>query len=347
MTCEVIFDMPAEEYHAIDAMSASAIHAFLRSPFEFYARYVRGWEPPPNKAMTTGTLYHAANVEGAFSERYCVAPDPKDFPGALTDTASYQAACKERGLKAGGTKAEMKARLLEFDPALLFWDDVLEEQRAGRVMVEADQAAEMWRAMGVMSDTGLLSLFDNGAPEVTILWDDDTYGVKAKARIDYLRVLHGRLTEIDYKTFSNSAGKDIDTIIAHKLMYDRIGLQRAWYLRALDRVLASGSALRHLTARFDATLATDGSGEPRSILVFQQTGPIPTPAVREYVRRDHAQRTTRYYSRDITDIDYALDRIDYWRTHFGDATPWGYLRDDGIKALDDADFPAFYLTPEE
>ena len=59
-------DMPAEVYHAINAMSAGGLKRMKQSPAHYYGAHLDPQRPPPaapTPAMLAGTLMHCALFE--------------------------------------------------------------------------------------------------------------------------------------------------------------------------------------------------------------------------------------------------------------------------------------------
>lgn len=358
MTATIVLGMPEDEYHAVDALSSSRIKDFLRDPFEYWAKHEMGWARNTTDAQAAGNARHCMMLEGpeAFAARYASPLDPLDCPGALVSASDYKAACREHGLPVGGTKADLRGRLVSFDAEVEFFDDLAEQHMGERIQVSADLVAELERAREVLELCGAASLFTGGFPEASIFWTE-THRKKeypCKARVDYLKVIDGALCDIDLKTFSNPLGKTSAQIVAHALMYNRNGIQRAWYLRGLKAVRNGPVEVENRldadrAAELEAALAEADAQPglfPRSLMVFQEAGPIPTLIIREYKVIDEALGPTRYARRDHDDIQYVIEAIHQFREK-GGTRPWGYDLRAGLKSYDDTDFPPFYLSDEE
>jgi hypothetical protein len=70
----LVRDLPAEQYHAIEAMSSTGLRLFARSPWHWKNRV----PVTPTKAMLNGTLAHCAQLEpDAMAARYVVDAGPK------------------------------------------------------------------------------------------------------------------------------------------------------------------------------------------------------------------------------------------------------------------------------
>ena len=67
----LVYDLPFERYLAIDAVSASALRVFARSPWHYRHRV----EVKPTRPMLRGTLAHCALLEpDALHQRYAIVP---------------------------------------------------------------------------------------------------------------------------------------------------------------------------------------------------------------------------------------------------------------------------------
>lgn len=255
----------------------------------------------------------------------------------------------------GGTKDELRERIRALAPEAEFLSEWEDKTIAGRHVVSDVMMDELHRARQVMIDTGYMNLMVAGQPEVSIFWRSQ--GIDFKARIDRL-MIHpdDRIVEVDYKTWISRTLRPLDEVVVDRVRFDRLGIQRALYLRGL-------TAMQHakeITAeRFGHEELTEGQAEfvdilrgaarqrrfPRSIMVFQRRAEAPIVAAREYEMFDNTGQATRYWRRDESDIDYALQRYARWRDMTKDgARPWGEnFLVDGARPYDDSEFPAYYL----
>ena len=195
---QVIYDMPAEEYHALQRFSASGIKKILVSAQDFWAT---SWMNPErheakSDAFNLGTAYHTRILEGrkVFDQRYAVMPE-----------------C-DRRTSAG--KA-IYATWRELFP--------LAEAISPTVYDEINMAAACQS-----------EFFKGGKAEVTVLWEDEETGVPMKARLDYLKEMPGRSGQInDLKTFSNSSGMDLNRLLAKHIVQYKYHVQQAVYQTAV------------------------------------------------------------------------------------------------------------------
>lgn len=145
----VVRGMSNEDYHALPAISSSAIIKALRSPLHYFAEYVaRAAERTESASMRLGTMVHTAVLEpGEWDARYIVAPDvdrrTKDGKEAW---AQFQAAAKGREIVTNeeAAKAHAIAAVVLEHPAAgtLLRGDFLEPER---------EASYFWRD----AETGL------------------------------------------------------------------------------------------------------------------------------------------------------------------------------------------------
>ena len=161
--------MPAEEYHALDALSASGAKDLLRSPAHWLARRETPMKPSP--AMAFGTLVHALILEpDRVHHLYAVAEkfDRRTTAGKLA-FANFEAA------NAGKTIVE----LYDFQRAQRVRDSVMAHKVAAALL-----------------STG-------GATELSLRWDM-TSAVPRKARLDYY--FEGRIVDLKTARDASPAG---------------------------------------------------------------------------------------------------------------------------------------------
>jgi len=151
----VIYDMPAREYHALEAMSASAVGKLLQSPAHFHQ-----WANEERKqtdAMLLGEIIHMGVLEPErFKEKLYVWEKPLERSSA----------------------ADKKAREEEHAHAAL----------AGNIVVEKAMFNSAIRVIhAIHSHKKAAALLAGARTEVTMLWNDPKYHIPCKARLDVLR----------------------------------------------------------------------------------------------------------------------------------------------------------------
>lgn len=170
----VRLDMPASEYHALEAMSASSVSRLLRSPAHFLQ-----WCNEPRKqsdAMMLGEIVHMGILEPKrFKEKLYVWEKPIER----------------------STAADKKAREEEHRIA----------QLAGNVVVEKALFNTAIRVIhAVQSHPRASSLLSGAQTELSFTWNDPKFGIPCKSRLDALQV-SGPLSGViaDLKTTSDAS----------------------------------------------------------------------------------------------------------------------------------------------
>ena len=175
----LVLDMPAEQYHAIEAMSSSGLRTLARSPWHYKHRQPM----TPTKPMLQGTLAHCAQLEPhALADRYIVVPD---------------------GAPRRPTKAQLGAKnpSPESQAAIAWWAS-FHATAAGREIVSAeDYATTQAQLAAIKADTTLRELFATGYSEASVFWVDEQTGIYCKARPDWVHYIDGKtVTLVDLKS---------------------------------------------------------------------------------------------------------------------------------------------------
>jgi hypothetical protein len=178
-------DMPAEDYHAVHAMSSSALKTLAQSPFHYWAAYRAPGRPArkETRRMFTGTLAHCSVLEpDAMAARYVVVPE--DAPRRPT-------AAQWNAKKPNADSAAAMAWWTEFNAGA-----------AGREVVSADQySATRQQVAAVLAVPELANLLGEGYAESSVFWIDEATGVFSKARPDWVHPLpDGRVILLDLKS---------------------------------------------------------------------------------------------------------------------------------------------------
>lgn len=162
----VYHDMPAEDYHAIEAMSASGAKKMLRTPQHY--KMMRTEQSTPTDAMQFGTAVHCAVLE------------PDSFEARVVRSEKFDRRYKEQKAAAEAFAAEHAGKLIldpyAFDAVRRCADNVRAHPAAVRLLAGAKF-------------------------EVSILWRDGKYDVPCKLRADALN--HGGI--IDLKTTTDAS----------------------------------------------------------------------------------------------------------------------------------------------
>lgn len=182
----VILDMPMADYLALKAFSSGMAHRLL-SHSPLHAWIDSPWNPnrpaDDNEAAEIGTLAHACLLEGGTDNVRVF--NPADFPNKTG-----------KGVATGWTNnAIREAR----DAA----------RAAGEIPIlreHFDEVQEMVKtAKDYIADSELDGIFEDGQPEVVMLFDQG--GIACKARADFLK--SDRRICLSYKTVGRSANPDV------------------------------------------------------------------------------------------------------------------------------------------
>jgi len=151
--------MPGDEYHAIEAMSASGAKKMLRSPQHY--RLARDEPGQSTDAMTFGTVVHCGVLEpDELERRVCIAPkvDKRTTPGKL--------------------------RWAEFVASAI-----------GRIVTDQDDYDRARRCIdAVLAHPSASRLLEDAQRELSLLWLDGEYKVPCKARYDIRS--HGGVSDL-------------------------------------------------------------------------------------------------------------------------------------------------------
>lgn len=205
----IYYDMPAEQYHAIPALSASGLKLLKQSPAHFYGQILDPNRPErrETKSLTNGTLAHCMLLEPAeFDRRYAVVPD--DAPNRPSDRQRKAAKPSE-------------ATLIAID----WWDEFM-RATAGKTLVDGAQlAAARAQAAAVRAVPDLAALLADGRGEVSCFWIDEATGALCKCRPDWVSPTGDGVILVDGKTTQDASpaafGRSVWNYAYH--------LQAAWY----------------------------------------------------------------------------------------------------------------------
>jgi PDDEXK-like domain of unknown function (DUF3799) len=205
----IVYDMPFEEYHAVDAMSASGMRQFMRSPWHYRNRV----QVVPTQAMLNGTLAHCAALEPhALADRYVVVPE--DAPKRPTQ-AQWNAKAPSESSKA----------------AMAWWSDFQASAARRQVVAAEDYAITLQQLEAIRRDPEISEWLSYGRSEVSIFWIDRVTGVYCKARPDHVNT-RGGVRMLDLKAMVD------DTPAAFQRSMSRLGYyrQQAHYMNGWQAV---------------------------------------------------------------------------------------------------------------
>lgn len=178
-----VYDIPDEEYFAIEAASNSGLKMLRRSPAHYKHRQDNPKEPTPS--MQAGTSLHCAILEpDSFLDRHAIIPE-----NAPRKPTAPQIKAFEEGRATD--KAETSVR---------YWNQ-WNAMNEGKIIVDKDTAAE-YLDIGnlIRNHQELAPFFDKGKAEQVIIANDPETGVLCKCKPDYLTCIKGYNICIELKS---------------------------------------------------------------------------------------------------------------------------------------------------
>lgn len=165
--------MPAEQYHAVPAMSAGGLKRMRQSPAHFYGKQLdpnRPTDSEPTPAMRAGTLFHVALFEpDQIAARYAVKPEGLSF--ASKDGKAWKAALP-----------------------------------AGVEAIDADDLAKaQTQAQRVRDLPDVAALLSEGMGEASAFWIDPETGELCKCRPDWTSPAGDGVVLIDGKSCQDAS----------------------------------------------------------------------------------------------------------------------------------------------
>lgn len=221
------FNLPEEEYFSEPCLSTSALKELLVSAKDFWDN---SWMNPNRPVreqknhLDFGKAVHSYILEPDTISKY--APSfvaPEGVLKTIPDLKGFLDA-KETKYKSTANKGELVDLVLLTDPdAPVF--EALEKKYYEANPNKIFLPAEDYDKLGVMktlvdSEQQFLEIFQDGMPEVSLVFECPITGIKMKSRLDYL-ALHIS----DLKTFSKKSKQSIDEIVKAAFRYERYDIQ--------------------------------------------------------------------------------------------------------------------------
>lgn len=195
-TTSLVRDMPANEYHAVQAMSSGGLRRMRQSPAHYYGAMLDPARPvsTPTPAMRNGTLVHCAIFEpDALSQRYVMQPAEVDLR----------------------TKAGKEWRAAQ----------------TAEIVAPDEMNRAIAQASALRSLPEIARLLSSGYPESSAFWQDSETGVLCKCRPDWVYDTGYGVILLDGKT-AKDASPDGFAKSSWNFRYD---LQAAWYSDGFER----------------------------------------------------------------------------------------------------------------
>ncbi len=208
-------DMPAEEYHAVRAMSASGLKLMRQSPAHYFGTHLDPNRPDEkaSRSKANGTLTHCLMLEPAeFDKRFIVVPE--EAPNRPSD----------RQRKAAKPSPETVAAVA--------WWDAFNRSAAGKIVVEAEAlASAKAQAAAVRALPDVAALLSVGQAEASAFWIDEQTGELCKCRPDHTHPAGDGVILVDGKTCQDASAQGFGRSIWNYGYH----LQAAWYADGFER----------------------------------------------------------------------------------------------------------------
>jgi len=243
----IYFNMPDSEYHSIPYFSRSMVQYVNMGAEE-------AWHQAPinpNKAlnessyaMDLGTAMHSMILEPEiFNQLYIRRPKKEDYTNKiiLDKVSELQDFLESVGEKKTGRKDDLIGRAIPYlNPNThIVWEGEMhkfdtELQLRGCKELN-DNEIEILNAVqdNINNTSQIKQVFQNGYPEVTIIWKDEESGVMCKCRLDYVRP--EAIGEL--KTFSLKYKKNLTKLLCDIINFERYNMQFAIYHQALSNII--------------------------------------------------------------------------------------------------------------
>jgi len=344
----IYFNMPFEQYIALDRLSSSRLKAMQISPLQCYMESFGGiYDDTSNVFMDKGSAYHALVLEGSdvFNARFVKKLTTRDYPDALDSQADLKAYCKSIGVAVSGTKPELAARIIEQQPEMreqimLYLQADFDKTHEGKTVINESDYEEVVRASKILEASHLGDNFKDGYPEVSILWTCPKTSLKCKARIDYLRP--DRIVEL--KTFSNKSRKSVEIAVAQAVAYERYNIGAVHYMNgisALKKVLMHDEYIHMDGTVNDAFICALLEQDQEFIFVFQETGKVNNCLARKFTKTSSMMQN-EYWS-GTQDLVYNASALyAACLKKYGTEKPW--IEPQDTHSFDDSDFPVWMVS---
>ncbi len=206
----LVLNMPFDEYLAIDALSASGLKHFARSPWHLKNRV----KVEQTRPMLRGSLAHCAQLEpDAMAARYIVTPE----------NAPRRPTAAQWNAKKPGPDSVA---------AMDWWRDFTARCEGRQIVTHDEYSITQAQLRAVQAEPYLAALFSRGYGESSIFWVDKASGVYCKARPDWIQPLDGgsvRMAEL--KTTIDESPEGFSRTMA-RLGYHRA---RAHYISGFEQ----------------------------------------------------------------------------------------------------------------
>jgi hypothetical protein len=259
----VYFGLDEIRYHKQKRLGSTSIKNLRVSGPEFWwGSWMNEFkeEEEDKDSLTSGSALHKIVLEGEdeFERTYTCLPHPKRISGCLETTAQMKAWLTAQGVtfKKSASKPEFIA-LVQATAAAngvpcppIYEILKAEIEASGKIVMKEAMYARCRLSSGmIVYNPWLAPCFQNGYPEVSILWTENVeitdkdgqvhaVPVRCKARIDYLKLR----ASVDLKTMANQGAKPFNSAVVSAIGNYRYDTQFAHYFIAREQARALVSA---------------------------------------------------------------------------------------------------------
>jgi len=339
------FGLDEDTYHADPGLGSTGLKAVAQNPIDFQFDRLNPEERKETPALLWGSAFHARVLEGSyqFERKYQVLPAKEEFPDALVTMDDLRGWLIEKEVKPSGKKKEDLIRqVLAIDPEVDIWDEIIRFAEARAINAKASLISrkvnhQIDLAVNWMQQNRILKpimedgAFINGAPEVSIIYEDR--GVRLKARFDYL--YPGMV--VDLKSYRPWTSRQETKNVMKAIRDMRYDLQAAAYLRAYDfarDMFHAGELQVHGLPPADGwveTMFNVPSDKVQWIWVMLKASGAPISTAVEF------KKELLVFETSSREIENAIDIYRAYTERFGADKDW--MPDSEVFVLADEDFP--------
>ena len=275
------------DYHALPRASATLFKYAINDPME---AWTKSWLNPNHKndatdAMRLGTAYHKYFLEGkdAFNRDFKSSLRKQDFENLLVTCADMKdwLAKYKISVPSKASKTDLITQIVAQEHAPPIWDLLVATHKnahSNRQILKSEHTQEIMFAHDLIEKDPIASkAISGGLPEVSLLYTlrlvedgpgHETYKIKCKARIDYLKFK----SLIDLKTFSNHMSHPIMRVINKNIVDRKYNVQACSYMQAwLHSVQNVRDNKMYGSSGFKAYLIEAAKHTKQFWFLFQQT----------------------------------------------------------------------------
>lgn len=282
----VYIGLPHELHIATRALGSGDHRALYIDPASWWWHSEHNpLRPDPEESETHakrfGGAAHSGLLEGTrtYQRHWWVHPCQDEYRDVLITTDDLKDWLRSAGLKVGGDKPRLIARVREADPCVEIWDDILADfhhRRGKRGWVTRDEDARirlMRRVLEAMPD--LHRSLKAGLSEVTVMWRDELSGALCRTRFD--RLTARRIFEL--KIFARREDMTLREAALYSATRFRQHMQAALHMEAFDQAveLAGEGNVFGGTARQRRQMDKVLRSDPEFCWLFYPSNGTPTP----------------------------------------------------------------------